>query len=87
MSNIRVEAFVSPTGPTFQQPENPSALSLFEKLFGDEIIDRIVQETNHYAHQKLTNNTENLAHWIDTTRAEIRAYLGIVIMMAINYLP
>ena len=42
LSNVRVEAFVSPTGPTFQPPENPSALSLFEKLFGDEIINRIV---------------------------------------------
>ena len=33
LSNVRVEAFVSLTGPTFQQPENPSALSLFQKLF------------------------------------------------------
>ena len=87
LSNVRVEAYVSPTGPTFQPPEDPSALSLLEKLFGDKIINRIVQETNCYVNQKLTNNVENLAHWTDTTSVEIRAYLGVVIMMAINYLP
>ena len=37
--------------------------------------------------QKLANNADRLAKWVDTTVEEIKAFLGLAIMMGINSLP
>jgi hypothetical protein len=59
----------------------------------DEVLDLIVRETNRYADQFTTENAENLKqfsnvhNWKETTRDEIRTYLGIVLLMGIVYKP
>ena len=51
------------------------------------MIDLIVRETNRYARQKLATNIARLNKWQDTTRQEVKAYLGICLIMGINNLP
>ena len=51
------------------------------------MIDLIVKETNGYARQKLATNIARLNKWQDTTSQEVKAYLGICLIMGINNLP
>ena len=51
------------------------------------MIDLIVRETNRYARQKLATNIARLNKWQDTTRQEVKAYLGICLIMGTNNLP
>ena len=66
-------------GPRVQLPSDP--LGLFSLFFNDNLVDLIV-ETNKYAEQTLQGTEE----W-STDAAEIRAYMGFMILMGINHLP
>ena len=67
-------------GPRVQLPSDP--LGLFSLFFDDTLVDLIVEETNRYAEQTLQGTEE----W-STDAAEIRAYMGFMILMGINQLP
>ena len=67
-------------GPRVQLPSDP--LGLFSLFFDDTLVDLIVEETNRYAEQTLQGTEE----W-STDAAEIRAYMGFMILMGINHLP
>ena len=69
-----------PAGPRVQLPSDP--LGLFSLFFDDTLVDLIVEETNRYAEQTLQGTKE----W-STDAAEIRAYMGFMILMGINQLP
>ncbi|GBP39408.1 PiggyBac transposable element-derived protein 2 [Eumeta japonica] len=56
-------------------------VEMFDNFFPVYIVNNIVEQTNLYAHQ---NNCKN---WTDVTSSEIRAYLGVLIMMGLNPLP
>ena len=43
---IEVDDFVSPTGIAVELPQNATELDSFKLLFGDDIVDHIVVETN-----------------------------------------
>ena len=68
-------------------PEEPRSDFFFNLIFGHEMIYLIVRETNRYARQKLATNIARLNKWQDTTRQEVKAYLGICLIMGINNLP
>ena len=68
-------------------PEGSKADFFFGLLFSISFVDLIVVETNRYARQNLANNADRLAKWVDTTVKEIKAFLGLAIMMGINSLP
>jgi len=51
------------------------------------MVDLIVRETNRYTQQKLATNNARLEKWQDTTSQEVKAYLGICLIMGINNLP
>ena len=57
-------------------------LGLFSLFFYDTVVDLIVEETNRYSEQTLQGTEE----W-STDAAEIRAYMGFMILMGINQLP
>ena len=87
LTNIEVDDFVSPTGIAVELPQNATELDSFKLLFGDDIVDDIVVETNRYALQKLSGNLQRLAKWTAVTANELRAYFGVCIFMGINHLP
>ena len=67
-------------GPQAQLPSDP--LGLFSLFFDDTLVDLIVEETNRYAEQTLQGTDKE---W-STDAAEIRAYMGFMILMGINHL-
>lgn len=53
-------------------------IEYFERFFDKDVINTITERTNLYAHQKQTK------HWTDTTPAEIKALLGIHMLMSLH---
>ncbi|CAK1592522.1 unnamed protein product [Parnassius mnemosyne] len=56
-------------------------LAVFKRFFPDKLILIITEQTNRNACQK------NCTNWKPVTEQDIRAYLGILIMMGLNPLP
>ncbi len=56
-------------------------IDIFRTLFSHDMLDHIVEETNKYAIQQQSKN------WEPTTKAEIEAFIGIIILMGIHKLP
>ena len=75
------------TGLTFNLPEIFNPLDYFVEFVYDNLWDLIVKETNRYTSQKLSNSPEHLANFVLITRAEIKAFMGINIIMGIAKLP
>ena len=51
-------------------------------LFSDEFLDTAVNKTNLYASRNL-----RLRNWVPVTKEEMKAYLGILILMGITRKP
>ena len=65
---INVRPFVHPTGPNLQLGEDRSPLFFFNQLFEPAMIDRLVQQTNTYATQRVRlRERGNGDRWVDTT--------------------
>ena len=74
-------------GPTFQLSAVPT--EVFLHFFTPQLIELIVQETNHNAALCLFSTAEAgkpVRDW-KTNPEEIRAYLGFHILMGLNHLP
>lgn len=69
-----------PMIPTRMLPPNAS-IRHFEKMFTGEVFELIIAETNRYANQK------SVVGWTDIDGPELKAFLGIVIIMGYNILP
>lgn len=87
LSDFHIPDFRAPTGITFTLPANPNPLDYFVEFISDELWNLIVEETNRYAHQKLCDLPERLAKFVPVTLAEMKAFVGINIIMGINVLP
>ena len=66
---------------------NKQGFHHFFKVFGEQTVDLIVEETNQYAHQSLRNNPSHLATWKNVSKEELKAYFGVCMIMGINQLP
>ena len=86
LSDFVINQFNGQPGIKVKVPEEATSDFFFNLIFGYEMVDLIVRETNRYARQKLANNAR-LEKWKDTTREEVKAYLGICLVMGINNLP
>ena len=60
-------------------------MEVFNLLFHDGLVETIVRETNRYAAQVIASKGGN-KEW-KTTKEEIRAYFGFMVLMGINRLP
>ena len=87
LSDFPIPDFTAATGLNFNLPDNPNPLDYFVEFVDDNLWDLIVVETNRYARQKLSNSPERLANFLPVTRAELKAFMGINIIMGINRLP
>lgn len=86
LDDIQVPEFVEATGLSFVL-DTPNELTFFLAFIGDDLWDLMVAETNRYAHQKLANNPERLARYREVSRAELKAFIAINIIMGIFKLP
>ena len=87
LSDFHVPDFQAATGITFSLPANPNPLDYFVEFISDDLWDFIVEETNRNARQKLFDLPQRLAKFVPVTPAEMKAYVGINVIMGINVLP
>ena len=66
-------------------PTEAIAKDYFDLIFKPVTVDVITNETNRYAGQCISTKPD--AEWYETTSEEMRAYLGLVIIMGIHRLP
>lgn len=63
----------------------------FKLIINDEIIIKIVEETNNYAQQKINltpiSKFSRLSKWVPTTVEEIQNWLGLVLWMGLVQMP
>ena len=85
LSNIAVDEFSARSGIVVDVGSDPKADDFFTFMFGEDLFDKIV-ETNRYARQMLADN-KHLARWRDVTKAEVKAYFGMCVIMGMNILP
>ena len=87
LSDFPIPDFTAATGLTFNLPYNPNPLDYFVEFVDDNLWDLIVVETNRYARQKLSTSPKRLVNFVPGTLAEIKAFMGINIIMGIAKLP
>ncbi|XP_022834925.1 piggyBac transposable element-derived protein 4-like [Spodoptera litura] len=76
-----VPQFTSRFCPKISYSHKNQPIDFFSNLFPDDLINIIVTETNRYAIQ------ENSKNYMPTTQREIKAFLGVIIMMGLHPLP
>ena len=72
----------STPGPLHNLDNDNNELDFFKLVFPDSLLQNIVAETNRYAAARGPDSK-----WRDTTVEELRAYIGINIIMGIVVLP
>lgn len=81
---LQPRPFVEHSGPNIPDDlETP--LDFFMVLFSEELLQKLVFETNLYVTQKDIRNAQ--AHTVPTTLQEIKCFLGLNILMGIKHLP
>ena len=77
---------VQNTGPNFQQVPQ-TELECFQSFMTDELMREIITATNAYAainlHGRTLNNNSVWYKWKNVTFPEFKAYLGVVLKMAV----
>ena len=87
LSPFRIPDFVEASGIKFQLPDNPTPVDFFSAFVGEDLLNKIVQETNLYARQKLADSPARLAKFRPVTLAELKAFLAVNIIMGMVRLP
>ena len=72
--NLNVEEFREPTGPQVMLPMDAKEIDYFKDFFFNQLIQKLVDETNTLAHVQQRNKPDPM--WKDTTLEEMSAYLG-----------
>ena len=85
--DIDVNTFTAQSGISIDVGHDPKANNFFTFMFGEDLFEKIFMETNRYARQKLADNEQHLDRWRDVNKDEMKAYLGICVIMGINNLP
>lgn len=77
----------STPGPTSCSVNSSStSIDLFYRIFSPDVWELIVEETNHYA-SSVTGQTPSARPLTGTNVKEMKAFIGIIILMGILKLP
>lgn len=84
--------FTAHPGKTFNTPSKNVPLFYLEKFLDDDLIKLITEQTNLYAAQFFANNPElkprsRLRKWKDTNEAEMKIFLGLLVLQGIIRKP
>ena len=75
------------TGPNVSNlAENGTPKDFFSNC-SNPVVETIVEQTNKYAREKIAATPNGNRLWAGTNPAEIRVYLGVLILMGIHSLP
>ncbi|KAG5280755.1 hypothetical protein AALO_G00063680 [Alosa alosa] len=84
---ISIEPFTAVSGPQHSLGDDADTLDYFRLLFPDSLFEHMVEQTNNYALYRQRRSGRSDAHWHPTDLREMRAYIGLNILMGINQLP
>ncbi|XP_065844140.1 piggyBac transposable element-derived protein 4-like [Oscarella lobularis] len=80
--------FEDESGPNVAIPNDANALTYFQLYWSDDVIDLLVKNTNAYAeHIRGPNPSSSCREWYPTTRPEMKAFLGVTLLMGLLKLP
>ena len=80
--------FEDESGPNVAIPDDANALTYFQLYWSDDVIDLLVKNTNAYAeHIRGPNPSSSCREWYPTTRPEMKAFLGVTLLMGLLKLP
>ncbi|XP_033756191.1 piggyBac transposable element-derived protein 4-like [Pecten maximus] len=86
VNEIFVPDFSENTGPQHNLNTNASVLEYFNLFLPQSFFETVANETNRYADQRQLVTGPD-PRWRPTTANEIRAYIGMNIMMGVKQLP
>ncbi|KAJ8262971.1 hypothetical protein COCON_G00154280 [Conger conger] len=84
---ISIEPFTAISGPQHALGDEADTRDYFRLLFPDSLFEHMVEQTNNYALYRQRRSGKVDAHWHPTDLREMRAYIGLNILMGINQLP
>lgn len=84
---ISIEPFTADSGPQHSLGDDADTLDYFRLLFPDSLFEHMVEQTNNYALYRQRRSGRSDTHWHPTDIREMRAYVGLNILMGINQLP
>nr|XP_043881872.1 piggyBac transposable element-derived protein 4-like [Solea senegalensis] len=84
---ISIEPFCAVSGPQHSLGDDADTRDYFRILFPDSLFEHMVEQTNNYALYRQRRSGKSDPHWHPTDVREMRAYVGLNILMGINQLP
>uniref|UniRef100_A0A1A8CZE0 PiggyBac transposable element derived 4 n=1 Tax=Nothobranchius kadleci TaxID=1051664 RepID=A0A1A8CZE0_NOTKA len=84
---ISIEAFSAVSGPQHSLGDEADTCDYFRILFPDSLFEHMVEQTNNYALYRQRRSGKSDPHWHPTDVREMKAYVGLNILMGINQLP
>ena len=85
LSPIVIQPFTASSGVTHSLDDMATEMDFFNLLYTDDMLENMVVQTNLYAQQCGVLNPD--PSWEDTSREEMRAFIGIHILMGIVLMP
>lgn len=84
---ISIEPFSAVSGPQHSLGDDADTRDYFRILFPDSLFEHMVEQTNKYALYRQRRSGKSDPHWHPTDVREMKAYVGLNILMGINQLP
>lgn len=84
---ISIEPFSAASGPQHSLGDDADTRDYFRILFPDSLFEHMVEQTNKYALYRQRRSGKSDPHWHPTDVREMKAYVGLNILMGINQLP
>ena len=84
---ISIEPFSAVSGPQHSLGDDADTRDYFRLLFPDSFFEHMVEQTNSYALYRQRRSGKSDPHWHPTDLREMKAYIGLNILMGINQLP
>lgn len=84
---ISIEPFSAVSGPQHSLGDDADTRDYFRILFPDSFFEHMVEQTNNYALYRQRRSGKSDPHWHPTDVREMKAYVGLNILMGINQLP
>lgn len=87
-SSALLQGYTKEAGPRIPVDSSHTALELFCRFFTDGVWGLLVTETNRYAAFVRSQSTStNPRPWYDVTVEEMKAFIGVLMIMGISKLP
>lgn len=85
LAPVTISPFTQPSGHVHPLPSTAKEMDFFTQFFDPVMLELLVQETNRYAEMCIKERPD--PRWQPTSVEEMRAYMGIMVVMSIMQIP